>query len=77
MDRPPNILLVISDDHAAWALHENPLGVPTPNLDRLRNQGSRFTEAFTPCPVCSPARACLMTGVVWVRGIDIHSSSLR
>ncbi|MEX0887530.1 MAG: sulfatase-like hydrolase/transferase, partial [Phycisphaeraceae bacterium] len=31
-------------------------------LDRLATRGTRFANAFTPCPVCSPARACLITG---------------
>ncbi len=64
VNTPPSILLILSDDHAAWALHENPLGVATPHLDRLRAEGSSFTRAFTPSPVCSPARASLMTGLL-------------
>ncbi len=36
----------------------------TPNLDRLAARGIRFTRAYTPSPVCSPARASLMTGLL-------------
>lgn len=59
----PNILLFLTDDHGAWATgcYGNS-EVQSPHLDRLAEQGARFQNAFTPCPVCSPARACLMTG---------------
>lgn len=36
--------------------------VPTPNLDRLAAQGMRFTDAHSPCTVCTPTRYGLMTG---------------
>ena len=63
MPQQPNILLFLSDDHGAWAtgcygndeLH-------SPTLDRLAAGGARFEYAYTPTPVCSPARACLLTG---------------
>lgn len=59
----PNILLFLTDDHAAWALHcAGTDEIRSPNLDRLARQGVHFINAFTPCPVCSPARACLNTG---------------
>lgn len=63
MDERPNILLIHSDQHRFDCLGVNghPLAV-TPNLDRLAGQGANFTHAFTPNPVCSPARACLQTG---------------
>ena len=59
----PNILLFLTDDHGAWAsgCYGNS-EVQTPTLDRLASEGTRFTNAFTPTPVCSPARACLLTG---------------
>jgi len=59
----PNILLFLTDDHGQWAngCYGNS-ELQTPNLDRLATEGARFAHAFTPCPVCSPARACLMTG---------------
>jgi arylsulfatase A-like enzyme len=60
-----NILLFLTDDHAAWALaHAGCPELRTPNLDRLTARGTRFTNATPPCPVCSPARACLMTGLM-------------
>lgn len=59
----PNILLFLTDDHGQWAAgcYGN-AALPTPNLDRLASEGVRFANAFTPSPVCSPARACLLTG---------------
>lgn len=61
--QPTNVLLIHSDQHRFDCLGVNghPL-VPTPHLDRLAAQGVNFTSAFTPNPVCSPARACLQTG---------------
>ncbi len=59
----PNILLFLTDDHGAWATgcYGN-REVQSPTLDQLTREGARFTHAFTPSPVCSPARACLLTG---------------
>ncbi len=59
----PNILLIHSDQHRFDCLGVNghPL-VQTPHLDQLAAEGTNFTRAFTPNPVCSPARACLQTG---------------
>ncbi len=59
----PNILLFLTDDHGAWAMRNaGNSELHTPNLDRLAREGVRFENAFTPSPVCSPARACLLTG---------------
>lgn len=60
----PNILLVHSDQHRYDCLGVNghPL-VQTPNLDRLAADGLNFSRAFTPSPICVPARASLLTGV--------------
>ena len=60
----PNILLFITDDHGQWA--SGPYGnneVSTPNLDSLAASGVVVENAFTPTPVCSPARASLLTGL--------------
>lgn len=59
----PNILLFLTDDHGAWALGAaGNTEVRSPRLDRLAREGVRCANAFTPSPVCSPARACLLTG---------------
>lgn len=60
--RRPNIVFIVADD-LGWAdlgcygadLHE------TPRLDALAREGLRFTRAYA-MPVCSPTRACLLTG---------------
>ena len=59
----PNILFILSDDQGAWALGcaGNP-EIRTPNLDRLARNGIRFDNFFCASPVCSPARASLLTG---------------
>ena len=59
----PNILLFLTDDHAQWAVGCYGNGeIHTPTLDYLAQTGACFDNAFTPTPVCSPARACLLTG---------------
>lgn len=59
----PNILLILADD-LGWA-DLGCYGSPyknTPALDKLAAEGVRFTHACTAQPICSPARAALMTG---------------
>lgn len=58
-----NIILFLTDDHGAWAngCYGNS-EVHTPTLDRLAREGVIFQHAYTPAAVCSPARACLLTG---------------
>ena len=60
--RPPNIVFIITDDQGYGDLscHGNPI-LKTPNLDRLHNEGVRFTD-FHVSPTCSPTRSALMTG---------------
>lgn len=61
----PNILLFLTDDHGRWAngCYGN-RDVRTPNLDHLAREGVRCDHAFTPTPVCSPARASVFTGLL-------------
>jgi len=63
MDRP-NILLIHSDQHRydCLGVTGHPL-IRTPGMDRLAREGVIFTHAFTPCPLCVPARTSLMHGV--------------
>ena len=59
----PNILVFLTDDHGQWAQHAyGNSELKTPSMDRLAARGVRMTQAFTPCPVCSPARASFFTG---------------
>jgi len=60
----PNILLLFTDQHRLSAVGcYGPTPCRTPNIDRLAAQGTRFETAYTSCPVCSPARATVMTGL--------------
>jgi choline-sulfatase len=58
-----NILLVMVDQLVPFltGAYGHPV-VRTPNLDRLASEGIRFDAAYTPYPLCSPARAALLTG---------------
>lgn len=61
--RAPNVLVVMSDQQQAATV--DPSGpCRTPHLDRLAARGARFTRCYTPSPVCSPARASFMTGLL-------------
>jgi arylsulfatase A-like enzyme len=65
MKQRPNILVVMSDDHASWASGvAGCAAARTPGMDWLAATGCRFTGACTPSPVCSPARACFFTGLI-------------
>jgi arylsulfatase A-like enzyme len=61
--RRPNILLVLSDQHRYDCVsgHGHPV-VQTPHLDRLAAAGLDFSQAYTPAPVCLPARTSLLHG---------------
>jgi len=61
--QPPNVLVFLTDQQR-WdtiGAYGNPMGL-TPNLDRMCAEGTRFENAFTPQPVCAPARSSLQTG---------------
>jgi arylsulfatase A-like enzyme len=59
--KPPNILYLHSHDTGRYV---QPYGhpVPTPNIQRLADQGVLFRKAFCAAPTCSASRACLLTG---------------
>ena len=58
-----NLLLIHSDQHRYDCIRAHGLrDLHTPNLDRLCAEGTSFTRAYTPIPVCTPARASLLTG---------------
>ena len=61
--RRPNILFVMTDDHAAGHVgcYGNKL-VKTPNIDRLAREGTRFENAFVTNSLCAPSRATVLTG---------------
>ena len=61
--RPKNLLLIMSDEHnpkmIGCADHDL---VKTPRMDELATRGTRFSAAYTNCPICVPARASFATG---------------
>jgi arylsulfatase A-like enzyme len=63
MDKRPNFLFIITDQHRADHLscYGNPV-LRTPNIDGLAARGTRFDRFYTATPICMPNRATLMTG---------------
>jgi len=63
MEKRPNILIITTDQQRYDTLGiDNPI-IKTPTLDRLASEGLRFTQAYSPNPVCVPARYNLLTGL--------------
>lgn len=62
----PNILFIFSDDHALNAIsaYQGSLKdvAPTPNLDRIADQGAIFTRSYCSNSICGPSRAAILTG---------------
>jgi len=77
---PPNILFIMSDDHTYQAIgvyHSRLAGLnPTPVLDKLAKEGMVFDKAFCSNSICTPSRACIMTGQYSQtnRVLDLYSS---
>ena len=63
MATPQNLLILMSDEHnpKIMGCAGNDI-IQTPNLDALASRGTRFTSAYTACPICVPARAAFATG---------------
>ncbi|MDF2667992.1 MAG: sulfatase [Paenibacillus sp.] len=82
----PNIVVLLADDQGAWAMGcAGNREIRTPNLDRLAANGMRFENFFCTSPVCSPARASLVTGRIpsqhgvhdWIREGNIGEQAVR
>ena len=60
----PNVLLILADDlgYGDVGCYNPESRIPTPNLDQLAREGMRFTDAHSPCTVCTPTRYSLLTG---------------
>jgi arylsulfatase A-like enzyme len=65
-EKRPNILFIMSDDHTAQAIsaYGGFLGqyLPTPNIDRIGNEGARMNNCFATNSISTPSRACILTG---------------
>lgn len=61
----PNVIVILTDDQGVWAsgCYGND-EIRTPNIDRLARSGTRFDNFFCVSPVCSPARASILTGAI-------------
>ncbi len=67
----PNLIAIVTDDQGRWGMGAyGNRQVHTPNMDRLAREGALFTNAFTVTPVCSPSRACYMSGL-WPTQVGI------
>ena len=65
---PPNILLLISDQHRPDFLTINSdIPVRNPHIEKLAARGVNFTQAVCPSPMCGPSRACLASGRSYAR----------
>lgn len=59
----PNIIFIMSDDHAMNAISSYGNSInQTPNIDRIADEGIRFTNSFCTNAICGPSRAVLLTG---------------
>ena len=66
LDERPNVLFIMSDDHTAQAVGAYATLLkdlnPTPTIDKLAAEGIRFDNAFCTNGICTPSRACIITG---------------
>ncbi len=82
----PNIVFVLTDDQGYWALGAaGNAEIETPTLDRLAEEGMHFTNFFCASPVCSPARASILTGRIpsqhgvhdWIRAGNTGTDAVQ
>lgn len=61
--KQPNIVFIMSDDHAYQAISAYGHGINnTPNIDRIANEGAIFNKGFVNNSICAPSRASMLTG---------------
>ena len=61
--RKPNVIIIYTDDQGSVDMNRyGATDLVTPNMDRLADQGVRFTQFYSPAPICSPSRAGMLTG---------------
>ena len=76
LERKPNIIVILTDDQGYADVGFNgSTEIPTPNIDRIANEGVRFDRGYVSFPVCGPSRAGLLTGRYQSRfGYDLNAS---
>ena len=75
--KPPNVLIILSDDHAYQAIsaYGSKL-MQTPNIDRLAKEGAIFYNACVTNSLCAPSRAALLTGKYsHINGLKVNNLS--
>ena len=86
MENQPNVIFILTDDQGPWAMGcSGNDEVRTPYIDQLASEGTRFPNFFCTSPVCSPARASLMTGRIpsahgvhdWIRNGNMPPDPAR
>lgn len=64
--KQPNIIFIMADDHAEQAIsaYGHPVSqlAPTPNIDRIAQNGAKFLNNFCTNSICGPSRAVILTG---------------
>lgn len=77
-DNRPDLLVFLSDQHTARIVRaEGDEVVETPNIDRLYSEGRAFSNTYTSCPLCVPARMSMLSGHLPSRtGIFTNSGTL-
>lgn len=63
-ERKPNVLIIVADDlgYGETGIQGFAKDIPTPNIDSIATNGTRFTSGYVSGPYCSPTRAGLLTG---------------
>lgn len=66
--KPPNLVIILADDlgYGDLSCYGHP-SIRTPNLDKMAQEGMRFTDFYVAAPVCTPSRAALLTGRLPIR----------
>lgn len=73
----PNVLVIMCDQLNAKALSSYGGPVSTPNIDRIANEGIRFTKAYATTPFCTPSRASIVTGLYPHQHGVVHNMGFR
>ena len=63
-NKKPNVIIILADDlgYGETGCYGQKI-IRTPNIDRMCEQGMKFTDFYSGAPVCAPSRCCLMTGM--------------
>ena len=75
-DRPPNVLMIFSDDQGMNDVGCYGSEIPTPHLDRLAEEGLRFEQFYAASSICTPSRFGLLTGRFAHRSKDSLTTAL-